>query len=51
MHRMCLRKHKYKTEALALKYAKECEVKYGKKHRVYLCPLCGFYHLTTKEIK
>lgn len=50
MHKMCLRKRKYKSEQLALKYAKECDIKYGKTHRVYYCPLCGFYHLTTKEI-
>lgn len=49
MHRMCLRKHKYKDEKTALKIAKECDVKYGGEHRVYWCPLCGYYHLTTKE--
>lgn len=51
MYKMCLRKRKYKSEQLAMQYAKECDAKYGKKHRVYYCPLCGFYHLTTKELK
>lgn len=49
MHRMCLRKHKYKDEKTALKYALVCNKKYGGEHRVYWCPLCGYYHLTTKE--
>lgn len=49
MHRMCLRKHKYKDEKTALKYALACNRKYGGEHRVYWCPLCGYYHLTTKE--
>lgn len=49
MHRMCLRKHKYKDEKTALKIAKECDVKYGGEHRVYWCPLCGYFHLTTKK--
>jgi len=51
MYRMCLKKRKYKTEELAKKVAEECNVKYGKVHRVYYCPLCGFFHLTTKELK
>lgn len=46
MHRMCLRKHKYKDEKTALKFAKECNTKYGGEHRVYWCPLCGYFHLT-----
>lgn len=51
MYRMCLKKHKYRTEEFALKVAKSCDKKYGKTHRVYYCPLCGYYHLTTKELK
>lgn len=49
MHRMCLRKQKYKDEATAQKFAKEYTEKYSIEHRVYWCALCGFYHLTTKE--
>lgn len=51
MHKMCLRKRKYRDRAFAQKVAKECDEKFGKTHRVYFCPLCGFYHLTTKVIK
>ena len=49
MHRMCLKKRKYKDEGTAIKIAKRCDIKYGGVHRVYWCPLCGYYHLTTKE--
>lgn len=49
MHRMCLKKIKYRTEKIAKKMAKKYTEKYGIEHRVYWCALCGFYHLTTKE--
>ena len=49
MYRMCIRKKKYTSWGLAERIAKECDEKYNKIHRVYACPLCGFYHLTTKE--
>lgn len=49
MYRMCLKKRKYKTEKQALQKAQEYTEKYEKIHRVYYCPLCGFYHLTTKQ--
>jgi rubrerythrin len=51
MYKMCLKKRKYKSEKIAQKYAKECDKKYGGTHRVYYCPLCGYYHLTTKELR
>ena len=33
----------------AEKMAKEYTKKYKVKYRAYYCPLCGNYHLTTKE--
>lgn len=51
MYKMCLKKRKYKSQDLANKVAEECTIKYGKPHRVYYCPLCGYYHLTTKPPK
>ena len=49
MFRMCMRKRKFFSQTVARNVAKECDKKYGKTHRVYFCPLCGYYHLTTKE--
>lgn len=49
MYRMCMRKKKFSSQSVAQNIAKECDEKYGKTHRVYMCPLCGYYHLTTKE--
>lgn len=49
MYKMCLRKVKYKTQQYAEEKAKEYEEKYNIKHYVYFCPLCGNYHLTTKQ--
>lgn len=51
MYRMCLKKRKYKSEEVAKQIAKQCDEKYGVTHRVYYCPLCGHYHLTTKDLK
>ena len=50
MYKMCLHKRKYKTQNKASEYAKKFTEKSGVEHRVYLCPLCLYYHLTTKQI-
>ena len=47
MYRMCLRKKGYKTEEYALIRAKQFEEQYNVKNRVYYCPLCNSYHITT----
>ena len=49
MHRMCLKKCKFRSENAAQKMAEKCTEKYEIEHRVYWCALCGFWHLTTKE--
>ena len=52
MYRMCLRKRGYITEEYALMRAKQIEEKYKVKNKVYYCPLCGSFHITTiKEEK
>lgn len=51
MHKMCLRKKVYRT----FDYAQDMAIKLGKRFNlvfeVYMCPLCGNYHLTTKKNK
>lgn len=49
MYRMCLKKKKYCTLKYANQKAHEYTLKYNKKTTVYFCPICGWYHLTTKE--
>ena len=52
MHRMCLRKNKYKTLRQAKLAVEKYKEKYDTEYRIYYCTLCGNYHLTTKgEIK
>ena len=47
MYKMCLRKRGYKTEDYALMRAKQFEEQYKVKNKVYYCPLCNSYHITT----
>ena len=49
MHRMCLRKAKYKTQKYAEEKAKQFTEQFGVEQYAYFCPLCGYYHLTTKS--
>lgn len=49
MHRMCLRKAKYKTQKYAEEKAKQFTEQFGVDQYAYFCPLCGYYHLTTKS--
>ena len=52
MHKMCLRKARFYSEKQALKVAKAKEVQYNCKNKVYYCPLCTGWHITTiKENK
>ena len=44
MYKSCLRKAKFKRKEDAMERAK----KYNQ--RVYLCDLCGYYHLTSKGV-
>lgn len=49
MYRMCLHKKVYRTLEYAEAKAKKFTKLFGLKFHVYTCPLCGYYHLTTKE--
>lgn len=51
MHKMCLRKAKFRTEAIARKVADEKEIQYNCKNNIYFCPLCGHWHITTVKEK
>lgn len=51
MYKMCLHKRKYRNKEIAEKWRKILSEKYNKEHRVYLCPLCRYYHLSTKVDK
>lgn len=48
MHRMCLGKSRYPTQAKARRYADKCASERGVPIRVYACFLCGGWHLTSK---
>lgn len=48
MHRMCLRKKRYRTWDYAQEVAKYMTKKYGKEQRAYYCPICHSYHLTSQ---
>ncbi len=50
MYNMCLHKKIYRTKEFAKQKAEEFTQKFGKPQSPYLCPLCGYYHLTTKEV-
>lgn len=47
MWKMCLHKIKYNSLKDAEKNSIRLEEKYNCKYRVYYCPYCGKYHLTT----
>lgn len=49
MWRVCLRKIRYKTLEKAKRAANRAFEKRGTYLRVYLCPVCGGYHLTHKK--
>ena len=52
MHKMCLRKARFRSEKIARKVAKEKEKQYDCKNDVYFCPLCAGWHITTvKEVE
>ena len=53
MHKMCLRKVRFVSEKYAKKVAKDKEKEYNCKNKVYFCPLCSGWHITTvkKEAK
>lgn len=45
----CLGKPVFRTFKHARKVARDKSVQYGRLTSTYLCPTCGFYHLTTVE--
>lgn len=48
MYRMCKRKRRYSDEYEAQRTGKSRSMKIGVILRVYECPFCGGYHLTSK---
>ena len=47
----CLKKKRYSTPELAEKVAKSAALRAARAIRVYLCGLCGFFHLTSKPLR
>ena len=47
--KMCTSKNRYATEGEALEVARECAEHGSPALRVYECPLCGGWHLTSKK--
>lgn len=47
--KQCLSKYRYKTKVFAEASALKMTKKHGKATRVYACPQCGNYHLTTSK--
>lgn len=47
--KMCYSKRVYYTVQAARKGAKTARFKYGKPFYAYMCPICGYYHLTTHK--
>lgn len=47
--KMCLNKALYITYEEADRVRKHCEKERGIKLRIYKCPICKGYHLTSKE--
>ena len=43
----CFGKLSYQTRAKAMRAKRNHTRKYGRQYRVYLCPYCNKYHLTT----
>lgn len=48
-HRMCGRKRSYATMRHAEEMAAKYTVMYNVAHRAYRCPICGAWHLTTRD--
>lgn len=48
MYKMCLKKKTYPTWEAACKVAEKVFLERGVKLRVYFCPLCHKYHLTSR---
>ena len=45
--RRCFGKLSYPTKAKALRAKRNKQRAYGKRYRVYKCPFCDHYHLST----
>jgi len=50
-HRMCGRKARYVSETMARSMAARWMALGAPKLRAYECPLCGGWHLTSKEVR
>ena len=48
--RMCLSKRRFRNESAAIKGAIGSSRSYGQPMRAYRCPVCGGWHLTSKEM-
>lgn len=51
MYKMCLNKSSYYTSKEANKVARKRSLEINKVLRVYHCPYCNKYHLTSKPIE
>lgn len=49
MLKMCLKKKRYRSLDFAKNRAKEYSKKFETTQYVYLCTLCGAYHITTHK--
>lgn len=48
MYKQCSRKRRYRSEHEARLFANRAETKRGPKLRVYWCPICEGWHITSK---
>lgn len=46
----CVGKASFETRQQAKRSKKGAEKRFGKSLRIYLCPVCEKYHLSTKEL-
>lgn len=51
MGRMCEGKARYRNPSTAQKVMNKIKAKQGENLRMYKCPICGFYHLTSSNYK